>query len=212
MLYVKFIERVGVIMKQKHWIKTDELNEAILALDILSEHLVKVVDDTYYWKWSIISIHNSLQGFMVCALRGHNGVNVLNNHSFEEWIKRHENGNGNYVVDTLDDFLNLYKKIKSDKMLMFGNSNKFSPEKHQDLSIEKIDKLRNEFIHFTPNGWSLEVSEVPQIIEDCVDIIQFLTFKSNNIVYPNESIKQKIETLIENIKTSLLDIKRNYDS
>lgn len=199
-------------MKQEHWIKTDELNEAILALDILSEYLVKVLDDTYYWKWSIISLHNSLQGFMVCALRGSNGINVLNNDSVKEWIERHENGNGNYVIEKLDEFLNLYKKIKSDKMLMFGNSNKFSPEKQQGLSIKKINKLRNEFIHFTPKGWSLEVSELPQIVEDCVDIIQFLAFKSNNIVYPNESIKQKTETLIENIKTSLLNIKRTYDA
>jgi len=49
---------------------------------------------------------------------------------------------------------------------------------------------------------------LPQIIEDCIDIIHFLAFQSNNIVYPSEATKQEIEILIKNTRISLLNIKK----
>jgi len=183
-------------MNQNHWIRTDELKEAVLALDVFSEFLEKVLKDTYYWKWSVITLHNSLQGFMVCALRGSNGLNVLSDDSAKAWFEAHNSGSGNYQPQKLDSFLNLYKKIKSNKMLMFGHSKKFIIKSQQGSNIKTLNSLRNDFVHFTPKGWSLEVSGLPEVIDDCVAIIEFLAFESNNIIYPDESIEKRIQELL----------------
>lgn len=78
----------------------------------------KVLDDTYYWKWSVVSLHNSLQGFMVCALTGSNGLNALRDDVAKAWIEALNSGNGNYKIRKLDCFLNLYKKIKSKRIVL----------------------------------------------------------------------------------------------
>ncbi|HEY5556795.1 hypothetical protein [Acetobacterium sp.] len=199
-------------MNQNHWIRTDELNEAVLALDVFSEFLEKVLEDVYYWKWSVITLHNSLQGFMVCALRGSNGLNVLKDGIAKAWLEALNSGSGNYPIKELDRFLDLYKSIKSNKMLMFGHSKKFSSKSQQGSSIKSLNRLRNEFIHFTPKHASYEVSGLPEVIEDCVAIIEFLAFESNNIIYPDESIEKRIQELLISIKSSLSYIKRNYET
>lgn len=199
-------------MNQNHWIRTDELNEAVLALDVFSEFLEKVLEDVYYWKWSVITLHNSLQGFMVCALRGSNGLNVLKDDNAKAWFEALNSGSENYPIPELDNFINLYEKIKRKKMLMGGHSKKFIPKSQQGSSIKTLNRLRNEFIHFTPKHVSYEVSGLPEVIEDCVAIIEFLAFESNNIIYPNGFIEKRIQELLKSIKSSLHNIKRSYET
>ena len=50
----------------------------------------------------------------------------------------------------MDNFLNLYEKIKSDTILFYVTSKKFTPEGTQGKSIKDLNRLRNQFIHFTP--------------------------------------------------------------
>ncbi len=91
--------------------------EAVISLEMLCEQLPKVIDNPHYWKWIVIALHNALQGFMVLALKGSNGLNVLTEECEKEWIaafKRHDNV---WPKRKLDTFLNLYKKIKSGRKL-----------------------------------------------------------------------------------------------
>ena len=124
-----------------HWVSTNELNEAIKALEMVRDLLAKVTKDEYYWKWVIIVLHNCLQNFMVCVLKGTNGLTPLRNG--KEWLKAYRNGfkNGypkNYPF--LHYFPKLYEKIKSEEMLRFTNSRKFCPQGQQDWSVDKLNE------------------------------------------------------------------------
>ena len=131
------------------WLHTDETKEAISALEMLAEIAPSLNKDTYRWKWVVISTHNSLQGFMVLALRQGNGLLALKDEIASQMRKAFR-GEGKYPVEKLDNFLNLYKKIKSDRMLYYGQSKKFNATQDHDLSVKKLNELRNEFIHFAP--------------------------------------------------------------
>lgn len=48
-------------------------------------------------------------------------------------------------------------------MLMFVHSKKFQPRGTQRASIKTLNRLRNEFVHFTPRVWALELNGVPVI-------------------------------------------------
>lgn len=70
----------------------------------------------------------------------------------------------------MDSFLNLYKKIKGNPILGY----KFEPKRQQGRSVKKLNRLRNEFIHFMPRGWSIELSGLPCIFRDCLDVLSEL--------------------------------------
>lgn len=92
-------------MKEK-WLRTDETLEAVSSLEMVANTLKNVENDWYQWKWAILALHNSLQGFMVLALRGSNGLNCLRDDIAEKWLIAYRSG-GEYPQEKLDRFLNL---------------------------------------------------------------------------------------------------------
>jgi len=196
-------------MKKGIYIRTDELLEAIKALEVYLSNLRRVKRDRYYWKWAIIALHNSVQGFMVSALRGTNGLAVLTPECARAWMDAYRNRTP-YPKEKLDDFLNLYKKIKSNLMLQYGQSKKFTPKGQQGWSIKKLNALRNEFIHFTPKGWSLEVSGLPSICEDLLSIIDFLANSSGNIDFYQQSAEKRFQDALDKAKTLTKELRRAY--
>jgi len=39
---------------------------------------------------------------------------------------------------------------------------------------DQLNNLRNEFIHFVPKGWSVELAGLPQICANCINVDEFL--------------------------------------
>ena len=163
----------------------DEFHGAVIALELMSEQLSKIVEtgNPYFWPWVIVSLHNALQGFMVLALRGPNNLSVVTEKSATEWLRAYESRDGRYPRQQLDKFLNLYEKIKSEAMNIYVNSRTFKPTGTQDRSVQQLNLWRNDFIHFVPAGWFITVDGFVQIVHDCLDIVTFLAFESGNVLW-----------------------------
>ncbi len=216
------------------WLRTDEALEAVLSLELVSDSLPKILDNSHYWKWVLISLRNALQGYMVLALKGSNSLNVLTKECAEKWIAAWKNHDSIFPERKLDSFLNLYKKIKkgrkqyeeeirlghshtlkrtrSDLMLMYANSQPFKPRGTQTQSVKMLNDLRNEFIHFLPKGLSLQASGLPQVVEDCVDIIEFLAFKCGNVLWHDGTLKLKTKELVDGIMQQIQEIDKHKPS
>lgn len=102
----------------ENWLRTDEAQEAVLALEMVKERLSRVAEEPYHWKWVILALHSSLQGFMVLALRGSDRLNALTNHSAKQWIEAYRIGDDQLQKPKLDTFLNLYEKIQSGQIIV----------------------------------------------------------------------------------------------
>ena len=166
----------------EYWFNTDEMEEAVSALEVLANWSENLTADVSYWKWVILATHNATQGFMVLALRGSDRLRPLRDDVAEKWLVAHENGT-DYPTEKLDNFKNLFKKIKSDSMHFFIHSKKLETTGSQDKSIQRLNSLRDDFIHFLPQSWSIEVSGLPMICRDCLDIIHFLGWESGNVFW-----------------------------
>ena len=197
-------------MKEELWLRTDELNEAIKTLDILKHFLDQVGTDLHFWKWCIIAMHNATQGFMVCALTGTNGLNVLKKKNAKKWLDALRNNTGDYPEAKMDFFLNLYEKTKGERMNLFVSSRSFTPQEQQEESIRKINELRNTYIHFTPKKWSLYIGGLPSVLLDCMTYIEFLAFESSNIIYMDEDTEQGLRANIDRIKKNLSVLDKQY--
>ena len=98
---------------------------------------------------------------MVLALEGSHGLNVLREKDAERWLSWYRGNRSDEPEPRgkLANFLDLYRKIKDDKFPMkrYGDSQQFVPTGTQDQSIKRLNDLRNEFVHFTPKHWRLEL-------------------------------------------------------
>jgi len=175
------------------WLITDGSVEAVSAFEVFEEELQRVTANPYRWKWAIISQHSGLQGMMVLALQGSHGLHVLRPEDARRWLEAHDRG-GPYPKDLkLDDFLELYKKIKSDKMLMYEHSQKFVPKGMQGGSVKLLNRLRNEFVHFTPRVWALELAGLPVMATDCLEIAEFLAWQSGNVFLREHDLTERLK-------------------
>ena len=123
---------------EDEWLSTNESVETVSDFEMFSEQIKRAMDETHCWKWAIIALHSGLQGMMVLALKGSNGLNVLSDENKKQWLKWHNSDRCDKARPRdlrLASFLELYKRIKSDKMNMYVQSRKFPPPRHMtDLS------------------------------------------------------------------------------
>ncbi len=160
-----------------HWLSTNESIETVSDFEMFAEQLKRTADDPHRWKWAIIALHSGLQGMMVLALKGSNGLNVLSDENKKQWLKWHNSDRCDKARPKdlkLASFLGLYKRIKSDKMNMYVQSRKFRPSETHDRSVGLLNNTRNDFIHFTPKVWGLELGGLPEIATDCLELAEFL--------------------------------------
>jgi hypothetical protein len=195
------------------WLRTNEHLEAINSLEMVCAQIPKVVGNLHNWKWVIIALHNAVQGYMVLALEGSNSLDVYTDKIKKKWIEAFRSKSKNFPDRYMDFFPNLYNKIQDPNLMgKWVGSQPFKPEGTQTDSIEQLNEIRVYFIHFLPVIGSIEISGLPQIVRDCIDVIEFLTFKSGNIHPNDDDIGAKTGDLIKNIRLQINPLREEYES
>jgi hypothetical protein len=90
-------------------------------------------------------------------------------------------------------------------MQKYGDSKHLKATREQDLAMKKLHDLRNEFLHFTPKGWSLEVSGGPALCLHGLGVIEFLARGSGTIWWRSGDERSRYDSaiakLIEELRT-----------
>ena len=111
------------------------------------------------------------------------------------------------IRDTkMDTFLNLYKKIR--RHAIFGY--KFAPKAQQGKSIKRLNLFRNEFVHFMPKGWSIELSGMPNICLDCLDVIRALNSGFVHDRWDSEDQSAQFEEVLAEATRVTRDLHNRY--
>jgi len=195
----------------EHWLRTNEQEEATSALEAVAEWAGRVERDIGYWRWVVLALHNTVQGSMVLALRGSDGLRPLRDDIAAKWLAAYREG-GQYPVEKLDSFLNLYKKVQSDTMLFFVHSKKVIPSRTLSRSMKKLNSLRNDFVHFLPRSWSLEVSGLPEICLDCLALAEFLAWECGNIIWHEDEHRERGKAAIALAQNHFKSLERVYST
>jgi hypothetical protein len=191
------------------WLITDGAAETVSAFEVFAEEAQKLSADPYRWKWAILSLHSGLQGIMVLALQGSHGLYVLREKDAKRWLAAHKKG-GPYPGDVkLDNFLSVYKKIKGAKMLKYIDSRKFVPKGTQGGSVKQLNRLRDEFVHFTPKVLMLDLVGLPAIALDCLTVAEFLAWKSNNVTWQEDDLCERLKKSFKSARTSIAAMEGN---
>ena len=170
----------------KKRIKTRYLNvsEESNALDYLEQacaHIQRTADDKMAWKWVVLCLHGALYGFAVCAAKGTNAEATVTKTNgklldFSDAIKRCQNA-------------------KRMKMTVF--SQPLVLTRNQKNSVKRLHEVfRNQFIHYKPKLWFIEIHDFPLIALYGLEVIQFLALETGNYTHLSLSEKHKIKTLM----------------
>ncbi|MDP3678790.1 MAG: hypothetical protein Q8R23_06845 [Methylotenera sp.] len=190
--------------------RTDEENEAADALLMAARFAEEVISDIRMWRWVIIALHNAVQGFMVLSLRHGNGLTALTEKSAAAWLAAYEADSTTYPDEKLDSYLCLYKKIKSTNYGTIGGNQNYVPQGSQDRSIRKLNRIRNDFSHFTPKGWSLELAGLPRICMDALAIVSFLGWETSNIHWHDEGAFKCAKSSCERLTETMCSLNNAY--
>ena len=161
------------------WLRTNEIEEFIDALQHCAELASGLALNTRRWKWIIIAIHNALQGACTCALRGIDtaGINIRSTANAKAFFGRLNLTPEKRKVrpepsEYLANLMTLYERIQQVQ---------FIPEPHclrvtefMSRDVRQLNDIRNEFIHFMPKGLSLELSGMTRIVRTCCNVIEHL--------------------------------------
>lgn len=192
--------------------RTDEETEAADALTVSARFAPELASDMRMWRWVIIALHNGVQGFMVLSLRHGNGLLALTDESAAAWLKAYEEDANEFPPEQLDSYLGLYKKIKNSKWGTVGGNQRFVPQGTQGRSIRKLNRIRNEFIHFTPKGWSLELAGLPQICLDALAVVSSLGWETTNIHWHDDEPLAQSKAAHEKLCATLTRLSALYAS
>ena len=180
-----------------------EITEEINALDFLekayffiSQNEIKAID----WKWISIALHGALYGFAICMLKGTNYDRVI-----------FKNKNNIDKLISLDEAIRRCQSPEYTKMTIASKELVLSNKQKESIRILK-DILRNNFIHYIPSNWSIEIHGCPGMAIDILNIIKFLALESGNYISLSDNQKKKVKFYIESGALILKNNKLYKDS
>jgi len=194
----------------ERWLRTDEQQEVISSLRMVLRSMELVSEDLDHWKWAVIALHNSVQGAMVMSLRAGNDFRVMPEKLARQCYQAHRD-NKTWPKAKMDSFPNLYKKVQSQESMGFYIHSRALPsDANRDRCVTKLLDLRNSFIHFVPQGWSLEVSGLPKVCETIFEMIHFLCWESGNVFWREESNSMTAQELVSKATNIAQKLRAEY--
>lgn len=149
----------------EQWIRTDEGEDVAGSI----RHAIRCFNaaghDDQEWKWAALALHAALQGTCVCHLvTTASPVGAVTKGNAVEWLRYFEALPSNPSAPPPQTYLmalpDLLKKIR--KPHSAGDRTNKAGISLSDAELAWLkrfhESVRNQFIHFEPAGWSLEVS------------------------------------------------------
>lgn len=108
-------------------------------------------------------------------------------------------------MERLISFNEALRRCKDEQIMkMTINSQHLQLAGEQANSIKALKAaFRNEFEHFQPKAWSIEIHGFPQMAIDVLDVIRFLALDMGNYVHLTTSQKRRLKSIIYQSKKTL---------
>ncbi|MCV6584531.1 MAG: hypothetical protein OIF47_03260 [Marinibacterium sp.] len=161
----------------------DEFSDVLASMRALEFHLTEFDQNNAAWKWIVISAHSMLQGMCVCYLTHTDGSGALERRSEEELRKYHAHGSKAAIYEhkgiVLDEPDVPYpeKRIANFHELLRRLPKPYTVSLPKTLAHIRNDRqsrlfllndFRNEYIHFKPWNFQVDLSGAPPLIEEAV--------------------------------------------
>jgi hypothetical protein len=188
------------------YVRLDEREDVLVSLELVAYVAPLVGEKPQHWKWMIVGAHSALQGAMVCALADTTGTSILTKKSAIEvlrWFDADPATREPQPVERLADFGELLKRCiaRSDLLVLTAKQRKDIRRLH--------DHFRNNFVHFTPKGWSIEKAGLSRIVGAAIDAAEVLMRQDNVMVHMDEDQQRRLTDVLTTVRSHLPTSARN---
>lgn len=159
------------------WVRTDEAEDVAAS----ARHALVCWNlqrrDPQAWKWFALALHSALQGACVCYLTTTSGVGALTPENTAKWLNYFEvsrtDAQARPPAAKLLSLPELLKAVRITDSVGSGAGLSVSISDAEYRRLKSFhDDIRNQFIHFAPQGWSIETSGSGEIATIACGIIQ----------------------------------------
>jgi len=146
------------------WISIDEAEDVAASVRQVLRCWDVTSDDPQTWKWVVLALHATLQGACVCHLSTTaHPVGALTEKNTGEWLNYFEVSREDSTLRPPGTKLlalpDLVKRIRKVGLAGDGVSPAITVSDSEFNWLRKFhDELRNQFVHFKPMGWSIEIT------------------------------------------------------
>ena len=193
------------------WLRTDEYLDAAESFRAAAKFADEALNQVRAWKWLLIAGHSAVQGSLVLSLSRGDFLQTLKRTNARDWLKAHESGGPWPEQLRLDYFLELYRKAKENVLAKHSLGGHFVCEPRHDDSMRRLNDLRNGFLHFFPQGWSVELRGLPHILSACAEVASHLLWRSDAVVWPTDSLSRRAEASANHLAKSLVRLRKSYE-
>lgn len=183
------------------YLRTDELRELVEALRKVADELAAAETDAYAWKWAIIAMQNAVQSAIVAAISATDQLGALTKKAARAWLEAYENDRADYPEPWLASFLELYGRAKA--------RTGFPATPEIDADLKRLVEFRNDFIHFTPKGWAIQLAGLPRILGNALAVVEHLAWKGH-ILWYEEADQEAARDAVERICARLTRLDALY--
>jgi hypothetical protein len=181
---------VGKRVRPQSLTLTVEIN-ALDYLERAGQFITEADTNPKAWKWVVLALHGALYGFAIAACKGTN---------YETIIRRTKKGAEHLI--SLNEALIKCMDPACMGTLYGGIALKLTDS--QKDSIRRLKKtLRNNFEHYVPRSWSIEIHGLPQISIDVLDVILFLAVDTFRYQHLNQSQRRRVKSIVYQSKKRL---------
>ena len=152
------------------WVSADEAEDVAGSLRHALRAAQFTEEDPQAWNWVLLALHSALQGACVCHLTTTAApIGAVTERNAGEWLDYftalRTDPNAKSPKTYLMALPDLMKAIRKPRSAGDGLNEVGITLSDAELAwLRRIhDEVRNQFVHFEPMGWSLEVSGVPAI-------------------------------------------------
>ena len=168
----------------ERWIRTDEAEDVAASVRHALRCRAMVDQDPQAWKWVALGLHAALQGTLVCHLvTTASPLGVVTDKNAQEWVDYFEasrtDSERRPPKTRLLDLPELIKLARKPGSAGDGRSSGLVRVTDAELVwLRRFHaEVRNQFVHFEPMGWSVEVSGLSalaaltsRIIDDALQV------------------------------------------
>lgn len=182
--------------EQIEFVSYDEEANALDYLNKLHFFITNSRTDKSYWKWSILAMHAVLYAFTVISLTHTDGRFFITK-------AKNKNAKKKPLSDTDRDEVHLINLLEAidycqdtSKTNFLGNEQIILSE-NELKSIKQINYIRNEFQHYIPKLWDIEIKFLRKLLFDGLGICKKIIDANKNPTQLSIENKRQAESLIE---------------
>jgi hypothetical protein len=156
------------------YLTTDEQDDVLVSLSEVLHQLERIASgDIHCWKWAIIATASAVSGALTCNLSGSMQVGGMQQEDAKMMIAALQKDAASEMpkrprLASPNDLLKRARRYDK-RIERAGPVLEISHQ--QKKSFKTLFDLRNCFLHFEPLGWSIEISGVPSILHDVLQIV-----------------------------------------